>query len=150
MNFKNVKTYIQSGNVIFDTASKSEEAVRKKIENKLTALLDYEIHTMIRTPRELEEIVKNNPFSDAKLSKELVLYLSFLSEKPGKEKVTLFESLSTAGESLKIINREIYCLLDKKKPKPLFSTNMVEKKLNVKATSRNWNTIIKMHEFMNE
>ena len=59
---KNVRTYIQSGNVIFDTASVNAAALQKKIEKTLRNVLGYEVPVMIRRLADIKEIVRRNPF----------------------------------------------------------------------------------------
>ena len=79
---KNVSTYIQSGNVIFEGKDGEEEKLRGKIEKQIKKVFDFEVETFVRTADELAAILKNNPFQKAKLSKSLALYITFLEEKP--------------------------------------------------------------------
>ena len=147
LNLKNVKTYIQSGNVIFESPQKNYDVLRKKIEKDLYKILDYEVTTFLRTDKEMEDIVKHNPFSDAKLSKDLMLYVAFLPEEPVKNLKDSLISYNNENEVYKVRNREVYCLIGKK-VKTLFSNNWLEKKLGMRATTRNWTTVNKMNELL--
>src|SRR5689334_20916780 len=84
LGVKNVKTYIQSGNVIFD-AGGSIPALRKKIETMLNKELGYEVPTMIRTVTEVEDIAENHPLKKMKLADGAKTYVSFLAEEPSKD-----------------------------------------------------------------
>ena len=66
LKFKNVKTFIQSGNVILETGEKNKDILMKKIEKKLKVSLGYEVLVMLRKNKELKNIVKNNPFKEEK------------------------------------------------------------------------------------
>lgn len=144
LKLKNVKTFIQSGNVFFETTEKNSDAVSKKIEKHLNKTLGYEVKTFIRTDNEIEDIIKNNPFSKAKPGKDLALYLAFLSEKPDKEPADSLISLNNDSETFYIRNREVYCLI-RKDIKTQFSNNWLEKKLKLPATTRNITTITKIN-----
>lgn len=141
---KNVKTFIQSGNVIFESTELNDDPLSKKIEKHLNKTLGYEVKTFIRTNNEIEGIIKNNPFSKAKLGKDLALYLAFLSEKPDKEQADSLMFFNNDNENFNIRNREVYCLI-RKDIKTQFSNNWLEKKLKLPATTRNITTITKIN-----
>lgn len=145
---KNVRTYIQSGNVIFDAKEGEEEKLRVKIEKQIKKVFDYEVETFVRTSDELAAILKNSPFHKAKLSKDLALYVTFLEEKPTAEARKAFEALSDDIDSYKIEGKEVYALVVKNGKKSLFSNMFVEKKLKQKATGRNQTTLHKILELI--
>ena len=136
LGFKNVKTFIQSGNVIFD----SEKVDVNKIEEKLRKAFGYEIKVMLITIDELKGIIEYNPFK--KIKGDAKLYVTFLSEAP---KNVPLESLKSEVEYFLIRNREVFAVL-RKGVKTRFSNNFIEKKLGVSATTRNWNVVRKIAE----
>jgi uncharacterized protein (DUF1697 family) len=143
--FKNISTYIQSGNVIFDSAEEDKSVLVKKIEAKLLKVLDYEVKVFLKTIPDIADIVKKNPFKEIK--EDTMLYVSFLSAKPEKEKVELIIPLQNENEQFRIINTEVYLLVKKGEyGNAIFSNNFFEKKLKLQATTRNWATINKMLE----
>jgi len=105
--FKNARTYIQCGNVIFDSASTNEVGLRKKIEKALRKALGYEVTVILRSLREIEAIVKRNPFKKIKTDGDVMLCVVFLADepqhKPGlplaskTEKLEVFEVKDRAG-----------------------------------------------------
>jgi len=148
LKFKNVKTYIQTGNVVFETTVKDPDSLTRKIEKHLHKSLGYEVETMLRTIPEMEEIIKNNPFKKVKLDKTLHLYLTFLYDGPSVELKKTLISLSDDIATFKIREREVYTLYNKNNAKHPFSNNFVEKKLKVAATTRNWNVINKVLDLL--
>ena len=141
MKFENVKTYIQSGNVIFETPETNTDTLAEKIERELRKSYDFEIKTMPRALAELEEIAAHNPFKDAGAK----IYITFLSAEPDAE---LKDSLASFGNDFEVFrfrNREMYCLIRPNNPaKELFSNNFIEKHLKVAATTRNVTTVNKI------
>ena len=70
MKFKNVETFIASGNVIFDSPSKNPRALEKSLEAHLEKHLGYPVATFIRSISELSEIAGHKPFSDSEINKD--------------------------------------------------------------------------------
>lgn len=83
LGLANVETFIASGNVIFDSTSKSTKGLEKKIESYLQETLGYAVATFIRSTSELAAIADYQPFSDAELSAEgHTLYVGFMAASP--------------------------------------------------------------------
>ncbi len=146
MRFINVQTYIQTGNVIFDSPEKDLVKLTNKIEKQLHKSLSYEVKTMLRTFSDLQKIIKNNPFKKINLDKNINLYVSVLSEKPDNDSKKLLFSLSDDIATFKITDREVYTLYKRSNAKHPFSNSFIEKKLKVAATTRNWSVISKIQE----
>src|SRR5215207_3012421 len=86
LKFKSVETFIASGNVIFDSPSKSAAALEKKIESHLLKELGYEVRTFVRSVEEVAEIASSKPFTDEELENDgNTLYIGFLATKPSEE-----------------------------------------------------------------
>lgn len=137
----NVKTYIQSGNVVLD--AKHEVAKLTEVLGKpLKKHTGNDIELMLRTTEELKAVVKNNPFK--KTPADHTLYISFLNEEPAKETGAQLVAKSNEVDQFKIIGKEVYSLVDKRAPKSLFSNMFIEKQLKLPATGRNMNTVEKM------
>lgn len=141
LSFENVKTYIQSGNVVFETKEKNAGALAEKIENKLYESLGFEVKTMLRTIPELEDIAKNNPFEE---NDDTKIYIIFLSAQPDEKLRREAEDMSTDREIFRIRNRELYVSIGKEVAKPLLTNNFTEKRLKVSGTSRNPTTVNKV------
>ncbi len=144
--YTNVRTYIQSGNVIFDSTEKKEQVLYKKISAQLHKALGYGVEIFLRNVSEIAEVVKQNPFTDSHPDDKMALYVSFLAEVPTEENRKKLEGLSDELNRYIIINREVYCFISKheRNAKTIYSNNWLEKKLGMPATARNWNTVNKL------
>jgi uncharacterized protein (DUF1697 family) len=141
LEFQNVKTYIQSGNVIFDTKKEAAELICDKIEKELEKVLGFDVPVIIRTLVELEDSIKNNPFDSAD-SSEKDGYTTYLSSKPSDQAIDKIAAYKSDTDELRIVNREAYLLCPNKGyGETIYSNTFLEKKLGVSATTRNWKTI---------
>jgi uncharacterized protein (DUF1697 family) len=147
LKFKNVKTYIQSGNILFETAEQDDSVLSKKIEKQLLKTLGFEVPTIVRSVVEIEKIIENNPFRNKNLSKDLMLYITLLTGLPDKKQSEALAAFNNENENFIIIKKDVYCLINKK-VKTLFSNNWIEKILKATATTRNLNTITKLKEIL--
>lgn len=145
LKFKNVKTLITSGNVIFEAAGKDEDALTRQIVVKLGQAFGYDIPVMIRSIAYIEKLRKADPFKKIKASPDVKNYVAFLSAEPkGPVKIPK----APAGESWEILGikgREVFITTRRKKDGHNgFPNNFIEKGLGVTATTRNWNTVGKL------
>jgi len=148
--FTEVRTYIQSGNVFFVSPETKHDILEKQIQKLILENWGYEVEVMVRTMEEIEEIAKYTPFPKAKLgdNKILSMYVLFLKTKPDAKTKELIESFCTAEEKFHIRNSEIYALIKKNIPNNgVFAKNLLEKKVKIAMTNRNWLTLGKMVEW---
>lgn len=137
--FKNVRTYIQSGNVIFET--NKDENLQKRIEAQLKKELGYEVVTIVRSIEELKRIIKENPYKNLNLTENERLHLTMLEVKPTGASVKELLSVKSDIDELKVKGKEVYLICRNGYGRSVYSNNLIEKKLGMKATTRNWNTI---------
>lgn len=138
LNFKNVKTYLQSGNVIF-TASESN---LNKLTNVLTAQIEKEfgftVPVIVLTVKTLQVIIANMPFSVSKNPAHI--HISFLAEKPAQINPQVFIEKKLTDEEMVFTNNAIYLYCPSGYGQTKLSNNFIENKLKVTATTRNWKT----------
>ena len=145
LKLKNVKTFIQSGNVIFETTVKDKSIVTAKIDKKLKTSLGYEVLVILRTDKELTNIVKNNPFKKEVLDKDTRVYIAFLYLNPTKETKNILSSINNKNESFVTKKNEVYCKVRRDRKKhSYFSILLLEKKLGIPLTTRNQTTVNKI------
>ncbi len=143
--FKNIVTYIQSGNVLFDTKETDETKLRNKIEKQLAAKLGYEVPTIVRSANNIEYIIKNNPFCDMGKDDIRKVYIALLSDSPPASAHKTLDIYRADGEEFHVLEKEIYLLLGSAGNTKL-SNALIEKKLGLTATTRNWATMNKILE----
>ena len=147
LSFSDVKTYIQSGNVIFESDSKSSEIqLAKKIEKAIFTKYNFEVPVIIRTKEELGKIVSQNPFTKEKNIDLKKLHVTFLSEAPDKEKIDQIKQVDFLPDRFAIKGKEIYLHIPVSYGETKLSNKFFENKLKVSATTRNWNTVNKLFE----
>lgn len=149
LGFTNVKTYIQSGNVIFDSNDgATNELSAKKIEQKITDKYGFEVPVFVKTIKELEEINAMFPFSETDHLNPRKTYVTLLNEKPSRESIQILQTIDLSPDEYLIFDRVLfwYCV-DSYTSK--LSNNFFENKLKVVGTTRNWKTMNKLVEIAN-
>lgn len=146
IGFKDVKTYLQSGNVIFKYDSSNIVEITSNIESKMNQTFGFSINVIIRTDDEFESIINNNPFikdPDVELDK---LHVTFLKELPDKGTILNLDINKNENEKFEVNGREIYIYLPNGYARTKLTNNIFEKKLKTIATTRNWKTTNKLLE----
>ena len=143
--FRNVRTYIQSGNVIFDSASANSAAVRRKLERTLEKAFGYRVTVVLRTLPELQRLIRREPFKTVTTESDVMLFVVLLADDP-KTKPKL--PLISEKENLTVIEVQdgaaFVVARRKENGRSGFPNAFVEKTLGVSATTRNWNTVTKI------
>ncbi|HEX8267875.1 MAG TPA: DUF1697 domain-containing protein [Pyrinomonadaceae bacterium] len=145
LGFQNIKTYIQSGNVIFETDETDGDKLSSKIESAVEKEF-FKTNVMVRSAEEIKEAIKNNPFAGEEFDEKL-FHLVFLSEKLSDEKAEMLLSNNREMEKFAVRNREVYCLLRDGVADSLLGKKYIDNKLKTPATARNWRTVNKILEF---
>lgn len=145
MRFEKVETFIASGNVVFETKSKSIDAIKKKIETELEKSLGYKVATFIRTINELKTISEYKAFNDSDLNNENnFLYIGFLESPPSKENQDKANALQDAANEFHFNKTELYWLCRKNFSDSGIDGKKLEKSLGMSLTMRNSTTIRKI------
>jgi len=147
LGFQNTQTYIQSGNVIFESEAQKEVDLIYRIEKAIEQKYKFKVPVMIRTNPEISDIIKNCPFGKIDPEKEgTKVLVTFLSAIPTKESANKIQRYVNAPEKMVIIGKEMYFYFPNGYGKTKLSNVLFERHLGVRATSRNWKTVIKLHE----
>lgn len=138
LNFENIETLLNSGNIIFDAINDNLE---KKISEHLEKSFGFPIPTIIRKSEMIYELVSNNPFKDVKLTKDTRLYVSFLRKKDNTELKLPWKSSDNSYEIIGKSDKTILSVLDLSVSKTPKGMEALEKYFGKDITTRNWNTI---------
>ncbi len=141
LGFTNVETFIASGNVIFDSASRSPAALEKKVAAHLEQSLGYPVATFIRSLSELTAIAAHRPFPKSKTNEADRLYVGLLAAGPSDAVQKKVLALSTKLDELQVNGRELYWLCHTAFSDSPLSGTLLEKTLGAATTMRNLNTI---------
>ncbi|MNJ95198.1 hypothetical protein D3C87_129050 [compost metagenome] len=149
--YENVKTYIQSGNIIFESKEISKDKIARNIEMLVEKQYGFEVSVFVSDLADIEHAVDNNPFSEGRTEEEAgfkKLYVTFLSEKPSGENIEKLRLAPIGNDLIEIVDTILYFQLESKASDSKLSNNLIESKLKVKATTRNWNTTLKLLSMM--
>ena len=141
LGFGEVKTYVQSGNVVFQAERKSSAELTRTIEAKIQRDFGFIVPVLIKTSKELAQIVRANPLLRVKGIDVSKLHVTFLSDAPPKTATKVLEDLATIRERFRILNREIYLYCPDGYGNSKLTNNTIEKKFSLVATTRNWRTV---------
>ena len=145
LGLSDVETFIASGNVIFQSASKNAQALEKRIAAHLHRELGYEVATFLRSDAELAAIARHQAFPVGDLAAESVgTYIGFLAAPLKPKARQKLMSQRSAFDDFHVHAREVYWLCRTKFSDSKFSGGLLEKILGVPATFRNANTVRKL------
>ncbi len=144
---RNVRTFIASGNVVFDPPG-ALDATARKLRDRVGRLIGGEAQIVFRTVRDLARLVDANPFSTCDTTGGVKLYVAFLSARPPRTPCFPIVSSKEALEAFGMIRRDVF-VVSRQKPSGFFGfpNNFVEEQLGVPATTRNWSTVKQIIEF---
>lgn len=143
LGFKKVETFIASGNVVFETTSKSVATLERKITAHLEESLGFPAMTFLRTDRELAEILEHDALAEPRPRS---VYIAFLSAEPSKEARAKLMSYRTKIDDFHVNGRHVYWLCQTHMSDSPFFRVGLEKALGTKATVRNVTTVAKLVE----
>lgn len=138
---ENVKTYIQSGNIIFQSSESNTYKLEHTIKKSILAHFGFEIPILVKTREELNSIFEACPFSE---EKKMNSYFTLLSAMPDKDLVVEASKKIYLNEEYLISNNCIYFYSEKGYGNAKFNLSFFEKKLKISATSRNYKTMVKL------
>ncbi len=142
LGFAGVETFIASGNVVFESRSGDTSALSRKIEKLLHKSLGYEVATFIRTDAEVAAIARHPLFDSPNARSAKALNVGFLSQAPRAEATRALMRLRTASDEFHVEGREMYWL--RKMSESGFSYAVFERTLQVRATFRGRNTVVRL------
>lgn len=141
IGLQRVKTYIQSGNVIFQSKESSIKKLELLIHQSIKNLFGFDVPVLIKTPEDLQTIFNNCPFSQEQKTQS---YFTFLYTVPSKKLAKEVSQISYVNETFTITNTCVYFYCSTGYGKSKCSNNFFERKLNVTATARNYKTMVKL------
>jgi uncharacterized protein (DUF1697 family) len=147
--FENVKTYIKSGNIVIES-DHDKKKVKEIFEQIIESQFKLKIDTTLKTQKELEEIILNNPFNSENENDNSKRIVVMLSDKVSQDQALQLKSDERIVENYYHKNDVLYIYYYDGAGRSKFTTTYIDKKLKVTSTARNWNTMIKMSEMMKE
>jgi uncharacterized protein (DUF1697 family) len=146
LGLTSVRTYIQSGNVIFESEDDVQD-LALKINPAIQQYFGFAPHVLVLDQSEFQKAIAGNPFSEA-VSSPSSLHLGFLARPPEHPNLEELDRLKSESEQYHLTDRVFYLYA----PEGIGRSKLAEKSeklLGVPMTDRNWNTIMKIHKLIN-
>lgn len=140
LDYTDVRTYIQSGNVVFSVKSGSAAVVRSAIERRLEHDYGLDVTVILRTRSELATTLKNNPFgADA--------YVTFLEAVPDRARLAAIDAARYAPDEFAARGREVFIRCPNGYGNTKINNALFERMLGLRATTRNYKTVKTLSEW---
>jgi len=144
LGFRDVRTYIQSGNIVFRTAARNAGA---KLEDEIEKVFGFRPRVVTRTAAELRIISERNPIAGAKPTQLLVF---FLTGAPTAEAIEKIKQMEIQPEEVHIIGAEMFIHFPLGQGVSKLPMAKIEKTLGVTGAGRNWNSVMKLLEMVEQ
>jgi uncharacterized protein (DUF1697 family) len=146
LGLRDVQTYVQSGNVVFRTTARDLVQLAKRIETKIEQTYGFRPTVIVRSPSELREAIRRNPFAARRGIDPSKLLITFLATDPSPEAGEKILGIHADPEELRLEGREVYAYFPNGIGRAKLSPALIERTLKTAGTGRNWNTVTKLLE----
>jgi uncharacterized protein (DUF1697 family) len=140
LGFINIQTYIQSGNVIFQSKNANLQKLETIIAEAILKKYNFDVPVLLKEAGELRQIIKSNPFIKDKQKDSAYLHVTFLSDNPDRDKFHNIKKEQYKPDEFQLIENNIYLYCPNGYGKSKLTNSFWETKLKVTATTRNWKT----------
>lgn len=145
LGLTDVVTHLQSGNAIFTGDRDRARQLEQELEGAVRRQLGLDAKVLIRTREELAKIVAANPLTAA-TREPAKLHVAFLSARPEPDRVTAIDATQFEPDQFRLGDRVLYVWYRNGVGRTKLTNDVIERRLGVTATSRNWNTVTKLLE----
>jgi uncharacterized protein (DUF1697 family) len=146
LSFTQVQTYIQSGNVVFQSEQNDWTSLLNLIKDKIIKTFGFEVEVILLTTEDLIQIRDKNPFLNDQSKDIDKFYVTFLADNPEKDRIENLKTFDYSPEEYILDNTAIYFYAANGYGRAKMNNNFFESKLKVFATTRNWKTVNKLVE----
>jgi uncharacterized protein (DUF1697 family) len=146
LGFADVRSLLQSGNLLFQCAGRSAVELEILIVKEVSDQLGMGVDFLVRGGKQWGKIVAKNPFPDHARHDPSHLAVMCLKDKPSQANVTQLENAISGREEIRAIDRELYIVYPDGIGRSKLTHGLIEKKLGTRGTARNWNTVLKIAE----
>lgn len=144
IGFSDIKTLLNSGNVVFATAPTEIAALEAQMAGVLENKFGFPIPVLLRKMEDIQRLVADNPFKEVEVHKDIRLYVTFLRN-DAKNNLTLpWTSPNGSFQILLSDDRMLVSIVDISKTKTTDAMIVLDKNFTKDITTRNWNTLVKI------
>lgn len=142
--FQGVSTYIQSGNILLSSDGKNGPEIGRMIREKILERFGFDVPVIVVTPKDLETAVLENPFASKTTGDSTQPYIGFLSHIPDAADIEVLKAIDFGPDEFTVKGKRIYLWYAHSAGNTKLSNAVIEKKLRVTSTARNWKTVRKL------
>ena len=146
LGYKEVMTYIQSGNVIFNSLDEYRDKLENQISEAIKSHYGFDVPVLVKTRTEINKILDNNPYNDPEDLASNKIYFVLLQEIPRKEDIEATSAIIFENEKFNITPECVFLRCGLGAGKAKCNINFFESKLKVSTTTRNYRTMTKLLE----
>jgi uncharacterized protein (DUF1697 family) len=147
LGLASVETYVQSGNVIFESDEQDIQKLRDSIESQIESTYGFSVPVLIRSATDFRRIIQSHPYKNEEPARVLV---TFLYEQPGQSKLDDLSHYEDEVDKFAIGEQEIFLFCPGGYGRTKLSNTFLEKKLGVTATTRNWKSVNALYRMASE
>lgn len=144
---RDVRTYIQSGNVVFRASGAIAARAARSVRAAVAKRIGNEVPVILRTAAELRQAARKNPFA-AKGADLQPLHVAFLEDKPSAAQVKALDPDRSPPDELAFHGREVYLRLPNGVARTKITNAYLDRTLATSSTVRNWRTVQKLLEML--
>jgi uncharacterized protein (DUF1697 family) len=148
LGLKDVRTYIQSGNVVFTSDDADVTHLQQQLEESIAQTFGFHVEIIARTANELQDIIAKNPFQGQQNKESQWVVVMFLATIPDNTAQENLLKTYVGPEEIIFSGKEVYIYYTDGIGRSKLSNSFLEKKLKVVGTARNWNTILQLQEMV--
>ena len=141
LGFGEVKTYIQSGNVVFNAPARDPVSLAKKIEERIVRQFGFPVPVLVKTAAEVGDVIRNNPLVKEKDIDVSRLHVTFLSSAPEKSALKMLDAIDAEDDRFCCAGEAVYLYCPNGYHATKLGNNVLGKMLKVGTTTRNWRTV---------
>jgi uncharacterized protein (DUF1697 family) len=146
LKLRDVRTYVQSGNIVFRCAESNAAKLAARIESAIESEFGFRPPVILRTANEWKDAIARNPFAGRSDIEPNKLLVHFLAADPGDEARERARAIPAAPEEMHIFERELYIYFNSGMARPKLSMPAVERALKVTGSGRNWNSVLALSQ----
>ena len=150
LGLEDVRSYVQSGNVIFRAKEKDAKKLAGKLQDAIEKRFKFRPAVIVRSVGELREAIAATPFEAGRNLHPGKILVTFLADNPPAEAAATLASWKSFPEEIHLIGRELYIYFPDGAGKSKLPWSRVEKLLKVNGTARNWNSVLAILEIAEE
>lgn len=146
LGFSNPRTLLQSGNVVFDGRAQPTGKLEALLEAEAKKRFRFDIPVVVRTADDLTRIVDRNPFPKEAAADPRRLLVVFMKGSIAAPNLKTLEAAIVGSEVVRAEGAQLYAVYPDGQGRSKLTAALIERKLGVAGTARNWNTVLKLKE----